>query len=241
MTQTTEQFLRIYEALVKEVNNRAHLGNSHSFEIEKAMQRDRAVRRHGDMLRYIRNIRHALQHPKHSAPGHAMHVSPEFLAEVEGILNHLRNPPSAKSVGVSRKKMKVAQQTDQLGKLADEMKRTGFSHLPIMDEMDVLIGVFNEAAVFDYLWRESEQIVARSMTIKEILPHCRLDSERTETFRFVRPNTSVDDLIELFRAVETATSRVGAVFVTAAGKADQPIHRLITPWDVMTMDGRQFG
>lgn len=238
MTETTERFIRVYEDLVKEVNNRAHMGDSHSFEIEKAVQRDRGVRRHRDMLLYIRTIRHALQHPKHSASGPAMHVSPGFLTEVEDILNHLRNPPSASSVGVSRKAMKIAQLTDELGDLADVMKQTGFSHLPILDDRDVLIGVFNEAAIFDYLWREPEQIVARSMTIEDILSHCRLGTDRTETFRFVRPNTSVDDLIELFRAVETATSRVGAVFVTAAGKADQPVHRLITPWDVMTTDGR---
>lgn len=86
------------------------------------------------MLRYIRDIRHALQHPKHKARGHAVSVSPEFLTEVEEILAYLRNPPSANSVGVSLKNMKTTKLTDQLGELADEMKRTGFSHLPILDD-----------------------------------------------------------------------------------------------------------
>ncbi|OWU78599.1 hypothetical protein ATO5_07390 [Loktanella sp. 22II-4b] len=238
MSETTERFIRIYEGLVKEVNNRAKMEGSHSFEIEAATQRDQGVRRHRDMLRYIRDIRHALQHPKHKAQGHAVIVSPDFLAEVEGILNYLRNPPSANSVGVSRKDMKTAELTDQLGELADDMKRTGFSHLPILDDQNVLIGVFNEAAIFDYLWHDAEQIVSRTMTIQDIFPHCQLDAQHTETFRFVRPYTSVDDLTEMFRAIETPTSRVGAVFVTASGKADQPVHRLITPWDVMTVERR---
>lgn len=236
MIETTEKFIRVYEDLVKEVNKRAHVSDSHSFEIEKATQRDQGVARHRELLRYIRDIRHPMQHPKHKSPGPAVHISPAFLAEVEGILNHLRNPPNANSVGVTRKDMKTAQLTDQLGDLADHMKRTGFSHLPILDEKDVLIGVFNEAAVFDYLWHVDEQIVSRSMTVAEVLPHCRLDAQHTETFRFVAPNTPIDDLIELFRAIETPLTRVGAVFVALSGKPDKPVQRLITPWDVMSSD-----
>lgn len=136
-------------------------------------------------------------------------------------------------MGVSRKDMKTAQLEDQLGDLADHMKRTGFSHLPILDERDVLIGVFNEAAVFDYLWRDDAQLVERTMIVEDILPHCRLEAKHTETFKFVEPNTPVDDLIELFRAIETPLNRVGAVFVTLSGKPDKPVQRLITPWDVM--------
>jgi CBS domain-containing protein len=233
MTQVTEKFIRVYEDLVREVNTRAGMGESHSFQIEKAAQNDGGVSRHRDLLRYIRDIRHALQHPKHVAPGHAMTVSPDFLTEVEGVLNYLRNPPNARSVGVSRKDMKTAKLTDPLGDLADDMKRTGFSHLPILNDQDILIGVFNEAAVFDFLWREPEQIVARTMTVGDILPHCRLDAQHTEAFKFVPPSTSVDTLTNRFRAIETPLTRVGAIFVTPSGKAEEPVHRLITPWDVI--------
>ena len=72
--------------------------------------------------------------------------------------------------------------------MADDMKAGGFSHVPIVDEGDVVVGVFNEAAVFDYLWSESEKIIGRSMSVEEVLPHCRLDANHTETFRFVRPS-----------------------------------------------------
>ena len=74
------------------------------------------------------------------------------------------------------------------------------------------------------------------MTVAEVLPHCRLDAQHTETFRFVAPNTPIDDLIELFRAIETPLTRVGAVFVALSGKPDKPVQRLITPWDVMSSD-----
>jgi hypothetical protein len=71
------------------------------------------------------------------------------------------------------------------------------------------------------------------MKIKDILRHCRIDAQHTETFKFVRPATQVDDLAEMFKAIETPLTRVGAVFVTPSGKSEEPVHRLVTPWDVI--------
>ena len=132
-----------------------------------------------------------------------------------------------------RGKISAASPTDRLGDLADELRRGGFSHVPILDEHGAVIGVFNEAAVFDYLWSDSETIIGRQMRIEEILPHCRLDAERTESFRFVRPGTPIDHLIDLFLALASPTTRVGAAFVTASGKSTEPLQRLITAWDVL--------
>ena len=233
MSNPTESFIRTFEEIVTEVNHRAGATSSQSFEIEKAAERDGIVRNARRLLIYIRDVRNALQHPKHSSPGHAVQVSEAFLDEVQALLSHLKNPPTASSVGVLLKQIKTASLTDRLGDLADEMKQGGFSHVPILDERYAVIGVFNEAAVFDHLWAEAETIVDRQMQISDILPHCRLDADHTETFRFVKPRTPLDDLVEMFRALESPTTRVGAAFVTASGKKTEPLQRLITSWDVL--------
>lgn len=232
MREPTESFIRAFEEIAREVNRRAGTPSSHAFEIERASQRDGVVRKNRPLLIYIREIRNALQHPKHRSNGHAIHVSDAFLAETQTLLKHLKNPPTAASVGVPRKQIRTAQPTDQLGHLARQMKQSGFSHLPILDAEDVVIGVFNEAAVFDYLWAETETIVDRQMQIRDIMAHCRLDADHTETFRFVRPGTPLVDLVDMFRAIQE-TTRVGAAFVTASGKKTEPLQRLITPWDVL--------
>jgi CBS domain-containing protein len=234
MSAPTESFIRAFEAIKIEVNRLARTPTSHAFEIERAASNHGAVKRNRTRLMYIRDVRNLLQHPRHGSSGHAVHISDAFLAETLALLSHLRNPPTADNVGVKRKQLKVAHVTDRLGDLADEMKLKGFSHLPIVDERDVIIGVFNEAAMFDHLWSEPETIVGRQMQISQVLDHCRLDADHTETFRFVRPGTSLDDLIEMFLSINSPTTRVGAIFVTPSGKADEPIHRLITPWDVLT-------
>lgn len=243
MSKPTEGFIRTFEEVVREVNGRAGAPSSHFFEIERASERDGIVRKNRALLMYIRDVRNALQHPKHRSEGHAIHVSEAFLDEVRALLKLLRNPPTANSVGVPRKQIKTARLTDRLGDLGDEMKRDRFSHLPILDEGGAVIGVFNEAAIFDFLWSEAETIVGRRMQISDILAHCCLDANHTETFTFVTPRTLLDDLVDIFLVVKSPTARVGAAFVTASGKRTEPLQRLITPWDVlgMSQSDLQFG
>jgi CBS domain-containing protein len=233
MKDATERFIRVFEQIVRVVNGRAGTPSSHSFEIERASARDGSVRRNPALLMYIRDVRNAIQHPQHRSVGHAIQVSDEFLIEVCSLLKSLESPPTANTVGVPRKNITTARLTDRLGDLAGKMKQSGFSHLPILDNNDVVIGVFNEAAVFDYLWVESETIVGRRMQVSDVLVHCRLDANHTETFKFVTPRTLLDDLVGMFLVVNSPTTRVGAAFVTASGNKSEPLQRLITPWDVL--------
>jgi CBS domain-containing protein len=237
MSDPTEGFIRFFEEIVREVNGRAGMPSSRSFEIERASERNGIVRKNRAMLVYIRDVRNALQHPKHRSGGHAIHVSDAFLVEVRALLRALKDPPTANSVGVPREQIRTARLTDRLGDLADEMKRSGFSHLPILDDGDAVIGVFNEAAIFDFLWSEAETIVGRQMQVKDVLTHCRLGADHTETFTFATPRTLLDDLVEMFLEVKSPTTRVGAAFVTASGKKSEPLQRLITPWDVLAISG----
>jgi CBS domain-containing protein len=237
MSEVTEAFIRAFEEIVAEVNRRAGAVTSHSFEIERASTRDGTVQRNRPLLTYMRDVRNVLQHPKHAASGPAVEITEAFLAEVQDLLGRLRNPLTANSVGVARGAIRTARLEDRLGDLALEMKRNGYSHMPVLDERDTVIGVFNEAAVFDYLWTDAETIIGRQTRVGDILPHCRLGAGHTETFIFIRPGTLLDDLVRKFRAIDSPTTRVGAAFVTASGKQGQPLHRMITPWDVLTRVG----
>ena len=233
MNSTTERFIRLYEDLVGEVNRRGGANSSHSFEIELAASKDGVVKKQQILLKYIRDVRHAVQHPKHRSPGHAVEISEAFLKEVADLLDHLKKPVRSGSLGVPRNHIRTATLSDRLGELADEMKAGSFSHIPIVSEDDVIVGVFNEAAIFDYLWSESEAIIGRNMCVDDILPHCRLDANHTETFRFVGPLVPVEDLVDMFLALESPMTRIGAIFVTASGKNTEKLQRLITPWDVL--------
>lgn len=233
MTLDTGRFIRTFEYLKKAVNLRAGLGQSDTFEIDRACEKDRSLRSKRDLLKYMRDVRNMLQHPQHKSDGHAFHITPAFLAEIEGLLDWVVNPPTARSIGVERKDVKVALLTDRLGDLADVMREKGYSHLPVLDEKGAIIGVFNEAAVFDLAWSDDAVIISKSMFVRDVLAYCGLGASRTEKFKFTKPTTPINDLVEMFAAPVSQFTRIGAVFVTSSGKSHEPLQRLITPWDVL--------
>jgi hypothetical protein len=87
MSDPTERFIRVFEEIVREVNGRAGTPTSHFFEIERASERDGSVKKNRALLMYVRDVRNALQHPKHRSGGHAIHISDAFLVEVSASLN----------------------------------------------------------------------------------------------------------------------------------------------------------
>ncbi|MCL7466753.1 hypothetical protein [Phaeovulum sp. NW3] len=96
------------------------------------------------------------------------------------------------------------------------------------------IRLFNEASIFAGLCTRQEVVLEGSMPLREIMDFCSLDAGHTETFDFVPPQMTKDELLKRFVAVETETTRIGAVFVTKTGKRSEPLQRMITPWDVLS-------
>lgn len=241
MSGVNDRFIRVFEGLSEVVNARAGRPNAHSFELAEACRRDNGVQKHRSVLQYMRDVRNTLQHPKHNGSGPAVQVSEIFVEELEKLLRKLSRSSTAKDVGVKRKEIRNARPEETLGNLADLMREKGFSHLPILGDKDKVIGVFNEAAVFAHLWHQGETIIARNMFLSDIMDDCQIESSRTETFEFVAPRTTLRELQSIFLSLSTPFSRVGAVFVTASGKAHEPLQRLITPWDILAHDNGADG
>lgn len=233
MTDLNLAFAQTFEALKEEINRRAGVQDSHNLELDLAARCDRAVVKHQRLIRYIRDVRNALQHPRHNSQMPAFHVTELFLNEVRGVLNALQHPPRASSICVKRGDLHVARVSDTIGAVIDVMKAKNFSHIPMLDEQDKVSGVFNEAAIFDYFCSDEIIDAGRDLTISAILRHCSLDANHTEKFGFVRPTATEDDLIAEFTSVAGPLTRVGALFVTPSGKISEPITGMITPWDVL--------
>lgn len=233
MTDLNLAFIQTFEALKAEINRRAGNQDSHSLELDTAARRDPAVAKHDRLIRYIRDVRNTLQHPQHNTRAHALQVTTLFLDEVRGILEALENPPRACSLCVKRGDLYVTRVSDTVGSVTDVMRAKSYSHIPILDDQDKVLGVFNEAAVFDYFCSDDIIDARRDLTISEILRHCSLDANHTETFGFVRPTATADDLIGEFTTVAGTLTRVGALFVTPSGKRSEPITGMVTPWEVL--------
>ena len=132
-----------------------------------------------------------------------------------------------------RGRLYTAKLTDKIGEVADAMRSRKFSHVPVLDEEGVVIGVFNEAAIFDYFWSDEIIDAGRDKPVKDIERHCSLDANHTESFEFVKPSMPENKIIAAFAGLRTNLTRVGALFVTPSGKSAEPITGMTTPWDVL--------
>ena len=181
----------------------------------------------------MRKSRSRWGRPDAYAKAAAVLVSKPFLQRVRNLVEALRNPPTASRLSVPRSTLYTVKLTDKIGDVADVMRSESWSHIPILDEKDVVIGVFNEAAIFDYFWTDDVIDARRDMPIKDIECHCSLDANHTETFEFVKPSMREDEIITTFTKVRGDLTRVGAIFVTPSGKPIESITGMITPWDVL--------
>lgn len=234
MSKDTEGFLRIVEDIRTQINRRVGMAARDGFGIDEAAKSDPVVLGLIDKLHYFRQIRNLLQHPRHDTPTRPFLITPEFLSEVQSVLDLLTEPPRAKSLGVGRKQLTFARVEDRIGALARLMKKECFSHLPIVDGDFRVLGVFNEAAVFSGLCTDQELILDGSMCVGDMMGSCRLDAGHTETFDFVAMEATKDELLKRFVVIESEFTRIGAIFVTKNGKPNEPLQRMITAWDVLS-------
>jgi predicted transcriptional regulator len=114
------------------------------------------------------------------------------------------------------------------------MRAKRYTHVPILDEANGVIGVFNESAIFDYLVSKTIIEWTDTIVVAEIMDHCRLDAGHTESFHFIRPCTTEDEMVNALVNVEGEFTRVWALFVTPSGSPNEPLRRMITIWDVMS-------
>jgi CBS domain-containing protein len=150
------------------------------------------------------------------------------------LLAQISKAARAGELGVKVDDLCVATWDDLIHPLIETMKKNKYSHIPILNDGGIVVGVFNESSILDYLIRSGmASLIEPDATLAEIQDHCLLGADHTETFRFIGPLAPEDDVADIFVTVSGEFTRVGAVFVTPGAAADKPIQRMITAWDVL--------
>lgn len=233
MERNNAIFIQSFERLKTVINIMAFKEGSTSMEISAAVYKNSRVKRCEKELRYIREVRNLLSHQHGQFGGAPFMVSDIFLARVDKLTSFFSKKMSANDVGVSLRDLYTARLSSFVKNLADKMIEDKFSHVPILDDDNVLLGVFNESAVFEsYLCEEVIGLEAETK-IEDLMPFCEVGRQRTEAFKFIKPSASLDDIADLFSGWEGDAARLGAVFVTASGKDSDPVQRMMTAWDVL--------
>jgi hypothetical protein len=109
-----------------------------------------------------------------------------------------------------------------------------YTHIPIF-ENGVLVGVFDENSLFNYVAENEIVDVDDDLTFADIREYLSLQGREMEEFLFVRASMYVEDLEKEIQRYFNQNKRVGIAFLTANGRENEPILGMVTPWDILSV------
>lgn len=111
------------------------------------------------------------------------------------------------------------------------MQGKSYTHIPIIDNGNV-ISVFSDNTIISYLLKDEIVGVDEFTTFRDFEQFLPLNNHASEVFKFIGIDTLVSDISNIFEKELKMQKRIGMMFVTQDGKAEQKLMGIITPWDI---------
>ena len=232
-TCRTELFLNKYRELEAAISAEYNLPNSESaigFLLRR--QEYRSIR---EELDYCREVRNLLTHNPRVNRQYAVEPSQEMIALLDRTIDKIRNPIRAKHIYVPRSRVVCRTMEDSVYDTMLQMRERMYTHIPIVQE-DVVIGVFSENTLLNYLLADGNAGIDRKLTFADIRDYLPMEENRAETFYFVPRNMPLADMEAIFSEGLKHSERIGLLFVTGNGKPHEKLQGIISAWDVAGAD-----
>lgn len=227
--QKTELFLDKYRQLESVISLEYNLSNSDS-PVNFLLRRPEYHAIKAD-LDYCREVRNLLTHNPKLNGHYAVEPSDEIIALLDRTIEQVKNPTRAKHIFIPRKKVFCRKMEDYVYPAMMEMRDRVYTHIPILRE-DVVVGVFSENTLLNYIIDEEIVSIDRDVKFFDIAKYLPLDQHTAESFRFIPQNMLLADIEAIFSDGLKNTDRVGLLFVTRNGKPTEKLLGIISAWDI---------
>ena len=229
------EFLRKYnelDALIGEKFNREEDDSSIYFLINKYRKSLIEIERiYSNKLDSVRRIRNLMVHESGIIDS-LFDVSSDVLDFLDELISYLRNPVLAQDVMTPTKKLILGREDDLISVLIRKVIEEGISNIPIVDEKNVVIGIFNSDVLLN-LFVNNYHITENSR-IKDIKEFTSLESQLNLRFIFVTKEYEIDVLNDYFSmSKEMYQKRLPIIFVSQNGKQNSPLIGVISPIDLI--------
>ena len=229
------EFLRKYnelDALIGEKFNREEDDSSIYFLINKYRKSRIEIERiYSNKLDSVRRIRNLMVHESGIIDS-LFDVSSDVLDFLDELISYLRNPVLAQDVMTPTKKLILGREDDLISVLIRKVIEEGISNIPIVDEKNVVIGIFNSDVLLN-LFVNNYRINENSR-IKDIKEFTSLESQLNLRFIFVTKEYEIDVLNDYFSmSKEMYQKRLPIIFVSQNGKQNSPLIGVISPIDLI--------
>ena len=146
------------------------------------------------------------------------------------IIDLLENPPRVGGRMTKREQLFVVREDSLLLPALLEMEKRNLSRVPILDGERV-VGMLSTEAVFRLLLDRFP--LSDTTVVRDVAPYFALDSTPTVAYRFVAPETLLEDAEKLFSHAYGRNCKIRAILVTPAANPAGNLLGVLSPYDVM--------
>lgn len=230
MSQYTE-FMDLYRQLEEVLTQRYSESGRKSSGVVMDFINDDEGAPYRDDLNVCREVRNLLSHHASIEGEPIVEPSAKLVQVLKEVIAYVKRPMSIMEFATPKDKLMITHMDQNALRVMREMKKRGFSHLPVFRGGE-FAGVFSISSVFSYILED--KAVNKRTTIGDFGHLLELDHHTAERFEFVSRRANYWDVRDLFeRRSGGPNKRLAAVFVTENGKFGERLLGMLTPWDVI--------
>lgn len=184
-------------------------------------------------IKYCQDVRNLLSHKKKINNNFAVEPNDQMIEFIENLIERIKR--RTKCADIQVKINNVFWQTID-GNVKDTMsamRKNLYTHVPIL-ENGVVIGVFDENSIFNYLADEGIIEIDSELSFKSIEKYISLEGREMEAFLFFKNDSYVEELEAEIESYFKKDKRIGITFLTQNGKPKEKLLGIITPWDIIS-------
>ena len=190
--------------------------------------------RYYDDISFCQEVRNFMQHKKKINNRFAIEPNDAMLSFIEHLINRVSSRPQCRDICIPFQNIVWRSLSDSVKATIKVMRQKVYTHIPII-ENGVLVGVFDENSLFNYVAENEIVDVDEKLRFSDIKPYLSVQGREMEEFLFVKATMYVEDLEKEIQQYFSKNKRVGIAFLTANGRENEPIQGMITPWDIISL------
>lgn len=199
-------------------------------DVEKFLKQMRVDGLDFTRLMVLRMVRNALTHNPMLNGKPIVTLNEGVIPFLDEVISHIKKLPTAANILISRNNVFSASLSDMVHDVVNKMLEKVFSHVPVLDTNDRVIGVFSESTMLEMSKAGiSDDGTTALDAVSRFLP---CDKHTAEVFRFVPKNDPIAHLRYLCAEALDKHERIGMFFVTENGKEEYPLLGILTVWDI---------
>lgn len=230
--EKTEKFLDLYKQLEKA--GRKHFPDApESAPIITRLSTLSILKEFKEDIEYCRVVRNFLVHTPRIKGMYPIQPSDDMIELLQTCIDRLKNPLMAMDFAVKYRNMFTATLDTKIAYITDYMNRYGFTHVPVLDSEQRLIGVFSDNAIYSYICKNGTIHIGEDTTLEEISEVLPVYTHSREYFAFMDTEVYLYEMASLFTIDARSMKKLAAVFFTKGGKSNEKIQGMMTPYSLL--------